>query len=234
MRDQAGIQDVQDPDKPENGPEKETTDAPGKRPAKRRHILLRIDSWIDSTVWNAGFRAAEIWEDTTIFFRRFRVRGWKRMVFELAGEGLTLGRRDGRSELYICSTMGGPKQLGQVWRYRPSPREGSPGEVGQPATLQLFVESEDSSRLKNCDNVTVAPWGGLILCEDGPDNQPQYLRGVTPQGKVYDLAANGHSEFAGATFSPDGTTLFGVGRDRNIVAASLKAVTSAANRLLAS
>jgi 2-isopropylmalate synthase len=32
----------------------------------------------------------------------------------------------------------------------------------------------------------------------------------------------------------DGTTLFGVGRDRNIVAASLKAVTSAANRLLAS
>lgn len=32
---------------------------------------------------------------------------------------------------------------------------------------------------------------------------------------------------------PDGTTLFGVGRDRNIVAASLKAVTSAANRLLA-
>jgi len=31
----------------------------------------------------------------------------------------------------------------------------------------------------------------------------------------------------------DGTTLFGVGRDRNIVAASLKAVTSAANRLIA-
>lgn len=30
----------------------------------------------------------------------------------------------------------------------------------------------------------------------------------------------------------DGSTLFGVGRDRNIVAASLKAVTSAANRLL--
>lgn len=52
---------------------------------------MRIDSWIDSTVWNAGFRAAEIWEDITIFFRRFRVRGWKRMVFELAGEGLTLG-----------------------------------------------------------------------------------------------------------------------------------------------
>nr|WP_222857931.1 transglycosylase domain-containing protein [Rhizobium cauense] len=52
---------------------------------------MKIDSWIDSTIWNAGFRAAEIWEDITIFFRRFRVRGWKRIVFELGGEGLTLG-----------------------------------------------------------------------------------------------------------------------------------------------
>jgi len=52
---------------------------------------LRIDSWIDSTVWNAGFRFAEIWEDVTIFFRRFRVRGWKRAVFEVVGEAATLG-----------------------------------------------------------------------------------------------------------------------------------------------
>nr|WP_210384075.1 transglycosylase domain-containing protein [Rhizobium sp. RCAM05973] len=52
---------------------------------------MRIDSWIDSTLWNAGFRLAEAWEDITIFFRRFRVRGWKRIVFELLGEGLTLG-----------------------------------------------------------------------------------------------------------------------------------------------
>jgi secreted PhoX family phosphatase len=104
--------------------------------------------------------------------------------------------------------MGGLKQLGQVWRYRPSRREGTPGERGEPAVLDLFVESQDESRLKNCDNVVVTPWGGLILCEDGPDNQPQYLRGVTPDGRLYTLAANGYSEFAGATFSPDGTTLF--------------------------
>ncbi|MDI7921423.1 transglycosylase domain-containing protein [Ferirhizobium litorale] len=64
---------------------------PEKRPRRKRHLLLRIDSWIDSTIWNAGFRAAEIWEDTTIFFRRFRVRGWKRGVFEIAGEAATLG-----------------------------------------------------------------------------------------------------------------------------------------------
>nr|WP_252192733.1 PBP1A family penicillin-binding protein [Rhizobium sp. CSW-27] len=54
-------------------------------------MLLRIDSWIDSTVWTAGFRAAEIWEEITIFSRRFRVRGWKRVVVELADEAMTFG-----------------------------------------------------------------------------------------------------------------------------------------------
>ncbi|SIR16192.1 penicillin-binding protein 1A [Rhizobium sp. RU20A] len=56
-----------------------------------RHSLLRLDSWIDSTVWNLGFRAAETWEEITIFFRRFRVRGFKRALVELTCEGLTLG-----------------------------------------------------------------------------------------------------------------------------------------------
>ena len=62
-------------------------------PPKRRktHFLLRIDSWIDSTLWNFGFRAGEIWEDITIFFRRFRVRGWKKLLFEVMGEAMTLG-----------------------------------------------------------------------------------------------------------------------------------------------
>ncbi|WP_185969904.1 transglycosylase domain-containing protein [Rhizobium straminoryzae] len=58
---------------------------------RRRHLLLRIDSWIDSTIWTAGFRAAEIWEEITIFSRRFRVRGWKRVVVELADEAMTFG-----------------------------------------------------------------------------------------------------------------------------------------------
>ena len=64
---------------------------PGKPGRRKRHILLRIDSWIDSTVWNAGFRAGELWEEITIFFRRFHVKGWKKAVFELAGEGMNLG-----------------------------------------------------------------------------------------------------------------------------------------------
>ncbi|MBB3976106.1 penicillin-binding protein 1A [Rhizobium azooxidifex] len=65
---------------------------PEQKPRRRkRHILLRIDSWIDSTIWNAGFRLAEIWEEITIFFRRFQMKGWKRAVFEIAGEGMNLG-----------------------------------------------------------------------------------------------------------------------------------------------
>ncbi len=69
---------------PENG-------APKDDRPRKRHILLRIDSWIDSTVWNAGFRLGVWWEDITIFFRRFRVRGWKKAVFEVLGEGMTWG-----------------------------------------------------------------------------------------------------------------------------------------------
>jgi len=86
---------VEDPSNSENGPKSEP-EAPqdngaGKPRRRKRYFFLRLDSWIDSTLWNAGFRLAEAWEEITIFFRRFRVRGWKRIVFELLGEGLTLG-----------------------------------------------------------------------------------------------------------------------------------------------
>ena len=61
------------------------------RPRKRSNILLRIDSWIDSTLWSAFFEAGQTWEEITIFFRRFRVRGAKKAVFEILGEAMTLG-----------------------------------------------------------------------------------------------------------------------------------------------
>ena len=61
------------------------------------------------------------------------------------------------------------------------------------------------------DNITVSPRGGLVLCEDGDGDQ--YLRGLTAEGEIFDFALNVHpgfadSEFAGATFSPDGETLY--------------------------
>ncbi|MBB4954503.1 penicillin-binding protein 1A [Agrobacterium vitis] len=58
---------------------------------KKRHIFLKIDAWLDSTLWNAGFRLTELWEELTIFFRRFRMRGWKKLLFEVLGESMTLG-----------------------------------------------------------------------------------------------------------------------------------------------
>lgn len=136
-------------------------------------------------------------------------RGFAKGALRFArGEGLAVGRRNRRSEIFINCTMGGAKQLGQVWRYRPSPREGTAGELGEPGRLELFVESQGADRLKNCDNVAVTPWGGLILCEDAAEGLPQYLRGVTQDGRLYTQAGNAYSEFAGACFSPDGSTLF--------------------------
>lgn len=128
------------------------------------------------------------------------------------GEGLFVGN----GELFFACTSGGPKAGGQIMRYRPSPSEGQAGEADQPGELSLFVEAVDSRLMNMCDNITISPWGHLIVCEDriGGIN---YLRGVTPEGKVYTLGRNAHagdgdvgenSELAGACFSPDGTTLF--------------------------
>ena len=55
------------------------------------------------------------------------------------GEGIVAG--DG--EFYFTCTSGGPGQLGQVLRYRPSRFEGDPREAGEPGRLQLFVQPTD-------------------------------------------------------------------------------------------
>ncbi|MCQ2004903.1 transglycosylase domain-containing protein [Rhizobium sp. NRK18] len=65
--------------------------SPDERPRKKRFVLLKIDAALDSFLWNAGFRIADTWERITIFFRRFRMYGWKRVVFELLGEAATWG-----------------------------------------------------------------------------------------------------------------------------------------------
>ena len=103
-------------------------------------------------------------------------------------------------------TNGGQKRKGQVWRYFPSTAEGTSGEKNNPGKLELFIEPNDGELVENCDNVTLAPWGDLIICEDG--RSPQYLVGVTPQGNTYRFARTTLAEFAGACFSPDGGTMF--------------------------
>ncbi len=126
------------------------------------------------------------------------------------GEGLHMGVSSGGSELFFCCTSGGSIKHGQVMRYRPSRFEGQPGEAGEPGMLANFVESTDPASLNFCDNLTVAPNGHLILCEDQyTDPADNHLRGVTPAGRIYDFARTPwQTEFAGACFSPDGKILF--------------------------
>ncbi len=107
------------------------------------------------------------------------------------GEGMWYAE----GSIYFACTNGGKKKYGQVFKLTND-------------ELELFAEPNDKDIVDNCDNLTVAPWGDLILCEDGGGEQ--FLVGITPQGKFFKLARNasGKSEFAGATFSPDGSTLF--------------------------
>jgi secreted PhoX family phosphatase len=134
---------------------------------------------------------------------RMRGRAAGAAVFA-RGEGMWWGN-DG---VYFACTNGGVAQQGQIWRYVPSPQEGTSAEAGAPGQLQLFVEPNDAGIIDNADNLTVAPWGDLIVCEDGSGSQ--YLVGITPAGNIYKFGRNAvsSSELAGACFSPDGTTLF--------------------------
>jgi secreted PhoX family phosphatase len=136
-------------------------------------------------------------------------------------EGLAFALRSGtqqtaqqQRELFFSATTGGGKGLGQIWRYQPSPYEGTRREREAPGKLALVYESEDRTYLDACDNLTIAPWGDLIVCEDSYSDErdnTNYLRGLTPQGKIYTLAMSANKEkgeLCGACFSPDGTTLF--------------------------
>ena len=134
-----------------------------------------------------------------------RLRGFAEGAARFArGEGMWFGN----DAVYFACTNGGPRKLGQIWKYTPSPNEAQPGELKNPGQLELFVESMDSTIIENADNLTVAPWGDLIVCEDTEEKQD--LKGITPEGMIYNLGRNAksNSELAGATFSPDGSTLF--------------------------
>ena len=124
------------------------------------------------------------------------------------GEGI----HRGEGEFFLTATSGGPIERGQILRYVPSPMEGGMGERLRPGRLQLFVETTDEKALNMGDNLTVAPWGHLIVCEDNYSSELRnHLKGVTPDGKLYTLGRNvfhGNSELCGCVFSPDGSTLF--------------------------
>lgn len=134
-----------------------------------------------------------------------RHRGFEKGAARFArGEGMWYGN----DAVYFACTNGGREKLGQIWKYTPSTEEGASGEADNPGTVELFVEPNNSTMIENADNLTVSPWGDLIVCEDNDDSQD--LIGITPEGSIYRFGRNAksNSELAGATFSPDGSTLF--------------------------
>lgn len=121
-----------------------------------------------------------------------RIRGFKDGAACFArGEGMWYSE----GSIFIACTNGGKKQRGQIWKLTHN-------------KIELYSEPNDADLVDNCDNLTVAPWGDLILCEDGKGDQ--FLDVITPEGKIFKLAKNAKSsgEFAGVCFSPDGSTLF--------------------------
>jgi len=94
---------------------------------------------------------------------------------------------------------------GQVWFYDPAKQ-----------TVKLMTifgvnpdPDVDADNYDGPDNITVSPYGGVILAEDGAGIQ--HLVGVTEQGKSYTLARNDdekNNEFTGPNFSADGKILF--------------------------
>lgn len=83
------------------------------------------------------------------------------------------------------------------------------GRTFQESSLTLFYESSDKEKFWMGDNITIAPWGDLIVCEDNDSNACKLL-GFTPNGKMYTLgkvSSNNSTEIAGVCFSPDGSKM---------------------------
>tara|TARA_A100001391_G_scaffold83275_1_gene54459 strand:+ start:1039 stop:2367 length:1329 start_codon:yes stop_codon:yes gene_type:complete len=114
------------------------------------------------------------------------------------GEGIWMGE----GEMYFCCTSGGAAKEGQIFRLKPA--------LHGADMLELFYESDDIAEYSFGDNLTVAPNGHLIVCEDQyTEVVDNHLRGITPQGAAYDFGRlTMQTELAGACFSPDGRTLF--------------------------
>lgn len=89
------------------------------------------------------------------------------------------------------------EHAGQIWRYNP-----------RHQTIELVVIFPKDSPFDGPDNITVGPHGYALLCTDGEDDQ--WLMGISEDGGTFPFALNqlNDAEFAGATFSPDGHTLY--------------------------
>jgi secreted PhoX family phosphatase len=131
--------------------------------------------------------------------------------------------------IYFCSTQGAGapedpdistpratgygKGSGQIWAYHTRSEllrpvyQSTGGQPQVPPNLPPEV-------LDFPDNMTTTKKGTIILCED--NTNLNFVRGLTRKGELFDLALNQimtpsnrtGDEFAGATFSPDYSTLY--------------------------
>ncbi|WP_024586449.1 PBP1A family penicillin-binding protein [Aliihoeflea sp. 2WW] len=109
-----------------------------KRKASRPGRLLAFDAWIDSSLYEAGFRARERWENVTIFFRRFKVTGWRRGIVELSSEAFTMGTAG--SIVMLALAMPAFEETARDWRsqgeYAVTFLDRYGNEIGQRGIIQ--------------------------------------------------------------------------------------------------
>ncbi|MFE6910252.1 alkaline phosphatase PhoX [Streptomyces erythrochromogenes] len=123
---------------------------------------------------------------------------------------------------YAREESPGAAHDGQVWFYDPKRRT-------IRLTVLIGVNADPSAEggYDGPDNITVSPYGGLVIAEDG--SGLQHLFGATEAGRTYPLARNElnigsaeepeYSEFTGVCFSPDGRTLYANIQDPGIMLA---------------
>ena len=112
------------------------------------------------------------------------------------GEGIT----SDQNSVYFTCTSGGKLRRGQIWKLTPISKS--------KTKLELWFEMSNKDMINMPDNLTVAPWGDLIVCEDNPDLIR--LWGIKPNGSVYLIAENSYtgSEMAGVCFNQKNNTMY--------------------------
>ena len=118
--------------------------------------------------------------------------------------------------VYFTDTSGGLAGRGTLWAYDLA-----------ASTLQLIYSSPSIEESNHIDNVAVSDAGLIVACEDGPSREGGGARMlalasgraaaaiaenniVLEEGNALGMPAGDYrgAEWAGATFSPDGTTLY--------------------------
>ncbi|MEU4093152.1 alkaline phosphatase PhoX [Streptomyces sp. NPDC026673] len=122
----------------------------------------------------------------------------------------------GDGGVYVVSSYAreespGASHDGAVWFYDPKRRT-----LTLKVLLGVNPDPSVDGAFDGPDNITVSPYGGLVIAEDGEGQQ--HLFGALGDGRTYPIARNElnigtaeepeYSEFTGVTFSPDGKTLF--------------------------